>query len=116
MIRQAVRQNVARRMRKTIPTRREDSTAALGVRRTDWRWGCVFRGEGATSEAWSGIPGLGRRFESPGPRKQRESFRPSPFYNLYRRECAFACCQLALPWGLAFVKLESRRCWVDVPA
>ena len=54
MIRRVVRQNAYGRVRRTsslTPTRREDSTAAAGIRRTDWRWAFVFKWSGEAGDA-----------------------------------------------------------------
>src|ERR1039457_6206665 len=63
MILRAVRQNAVWRVRRTLPTRCDDSTAVTAIRWIDWRWAFVFSGA--------------RRYRDASPWLRRNGLRPS---------------------------------------
>src|ERR1022692_4676153 len=63
MILRAVRQNAVWRVRRTLPTRCDDSTAVTAIRWIDWRWAFVFSGA--------------RRYRDASPWLRRDGLRPS---------------------------------------
>ena len=63
MILRAVRQNAVWRVRRTLPTRCDDSTAVTAIRWIDWRWAFVFSGA--------------RRYRDASPWLRQNGLRPS---------------------------------------